>query len=123
MLISEISDFDLDWEELKADNQITHWNGRQIEWEQGIDDRTSFAQVILKSFDPMSSTQLKPLGNIGGSTSAEKNDEGNTEVKAEVHVSTKSEDGNTTVTAKGEATVDNKGNYTGKVEVSFEHEF
>ena len=122
MEINPISDFDKDQDNWNlGQSNVVHWNGKQLK----VLDReeNNGASHVKAVFDRLSSTRIKPMGSVGGGVSADKDYEGNAEVTAEVHVSTKSEDGNTTVSASGQATIDNAGNTSGKVEVKFEHEF
>jgi hypothetical protein len=94
--------------------------------ESRLSDRgnnVNFAKTVLRSFDRLFSVKMKPLGHVGGGVSADAKPDGSTEVNAEAHISTTSDDGKTSVTASGEATVDNQGNCSGKIEVRVEHEF
>ncbi len=125
MCIGEISGFDNDVDNMNFNCcETVHWNGKELKLldEEG-NNSAAFAKTILGSFDRLSSTTMKPMNSVGGSVSAEKDKDGSSEITGEVHVSAKSDDGNTSVTARGEANVDNRGNYSGKVEVSIEHEF
>lgn len=67
---------------------------------------------------------LKPLGgSAGASISAEKDSDGNTEIKAEGHGSIKSEDGSTKAQVEGEVKVDREGKVSGSAKISIEKEF
>ena len=104
--------------------EAVHWNGKELKvLGEGEDNGAAFEKIILKSFDQLSSSRMKPLNSVGGSVSAEKDKDGSSEITGEAHITAKSDDGNTSVTATGEASVDNQGNYSGKVEVKVEHEF
>jgi hypothetical protein len=61
--------------------------------------------------------------SVGGNVSADKGKAGNGEVTVEGHVSTKSDDGNTSFSAGGKVSVDTQGNVAGEVTVGIEHEF
>jgi hypothetical protein len=121
MYIGEISDFDDD--RLKFNCESIRWQGRELELLDAELNGARFAKTILASFDGLSSARIRPMGSVGGSVSAEKDKEGNSEITAEVHVTSRSDDGNTSVKASGEGTIDHAGNYSGKVEVRVDHEF
>lgn len=125
MYIGEISGLDNDVDNLNFNCcETVHWNGKKLKLlDEGGNNSAAFAKTILGSFDRLSSTGMKPLNSVGGSVSAEKDKDGSSEITGEVHVTAKSDDGNTSVTAQGEASVDDQGNCSGKVEVSVEHEF
>ena len=69
------------------------------------------------------SIQYKPMDSVGGSASGNTDKDGNVEVTIEGHISTKSDNGNTSVSASGEVTMDSQGNISGGGQVSIEHEF
>ncbi len=125
MLIGEVSGFDTRIDDLDSDHEKKiSWNSRQVQLlDEKENNSKGFVNIILDSFDKPSSCKIKAGSKIGGSASAEKEIDGTAEVTAEVHVTTQSDDGNTCIKASGEASVDNQGNYGGKVEVRIEHEF
>lgn len=104
--------------------ETVHWNGKELQLlDEGRNNDAAFARTILRSFDRLSTAKMKSMNSAGGKISAEKDKDGNSELKGEVHVTANSDDKNTSVTASGEASIDNQGNTSGKVEVKFDHEF
>ncbi len=100
------------------------WNGKELQLlDERKDNDVAIAQRILGSYYKLFLTEMRPMSSVGGSVSAEKEKDGSSEISAEAHVTTKSDDGDTSITASGEATIDNQGNYSGKIEVRIEHEF
>lgn len=136
MDISGISEFDYDKDDMRiSDSEGVDWNGKELKLLDGERNNGAvFARIVLETSkqhlcrNPDSSSMsgingVKSMGTVGGSVSAEKDEDGNAEITAEAHVSATSDDGSTSVKASGEATVDNQGNCSGKIEVSLECEF
>ena len=69
------------------------------------------------------SVQLKPMDSVGGNVSASRDKEGNSEITVEGHITSRSNDGKTSVSGRGEVSVSQQGNVSGEVRVGIEHEF
>ncbi len=125
MYIGEYSGLDNDVDNLGLNcPETVHWNGKELKlFDGGGNNGAAFARTILSSFDRLSTARMKSMNSAGGKISAEKDKDGNSEIKGEVHVTANSDDKSTSVTASGEASVDNRGNTSGKVEVRVDHEF
>lgn len=67
--------------------------------------------------------QSRPMDSIGGHVSASKDKEGRSEVTVEGHITSRSNDGKTSVSAAGQVSMTDQGRVSGEVNVKVEHEF
>jgi len=126
MEIGAISGFEsleeMDWNETRRlDSKTTKKTAKLIDNDLKIFSQARVKQATISLQDK--SIQLKSMGSVGGNVSASKDREGNSEVSVEGHVSSKSDDGKTSVSAGGEVSISDRGKVSGEVNVKFEHEF
>lgn len=113
----ELSDFDLD--RMNVDSyEIIQKSSR------GANQSSAFAETILRSFEGLSSDRIYSMKtSVGGGVSADRDKDGSSEITVEAHISSESNDGNASFEGSGEVSVDNQGNVSGGVSVSFDYEF
>ena len=127
MTVEGISSVETDCEAYEStDEMIGSWDGKEVRELSSDDQKVPAPHVVLKTRASLHnrSVHVRPMGGrVGGGVSAETDKDGNTEVSAEGHGSYKSDDGNTSATVSGSASVNDRGEVSTKVEARVEYEW